>query len=112
MIWVANDHRPDPARDVPTIVVEFVSTGKAAWRRDFIDKRDEYLESGIAEYWVIDRFQRTLTVFTLENGVPIEKVVQEGEIYHAELLPGFELPLKDLLIAADKWDAASEPPRD
>src|SRR5437879_855186 len=57
VIWIAHaGRRPDPNRDIPTIVVEFVSSGKAAWRRDYIEKRDEYLEAGVAEYWDIDRF--------------------------------------------------------
>jgi Uma2 family endonuclease len=91
--------RPVPNADVPTIVVEFVSPGKAAWRRDYIEKRDEYLEAGVLEYWVIDRFCRQLTVYSLHAGKPTERVVNEPEIYRPELLPGFELPLA----AADRW---------
>jgi Uma2 family endonuclease len=69
VIWVARGERhPDPDVDIPTIVVEFVSPGKAAWRRDYIEKRDEYLETGVIEYWVIDRFSRQLAVYCLQAG--------------------------------------------
>ena len=113
VIWAARaGFRPDPSRDVPTIVVEFVSSGKAAFLRDFIEKRDEYLQAGVVEYWVVDRFRRTLTIFTREPGVPGERVIHEDEVYRPAVLPGFELPLKELLIAADKWDAANPSPGD
>jgi Uma2 family endonuclease len=104
VIWtVVGDLRPDPRVNFPSIVVEFVSDGKRAWRRDYIEKRDEYLAAGILEYWVIDRFSRILTVYSWQDGKPIEQVVHENEMYHPDLLPGFELPLAELLAAADRW---------
>jgi Uma2 family endonuclease len=113
VIWVARGgHRPEPSRDIPTVVVEFVSAGKAAFHRDLVEKRDEYLDAGVAEYWVVDRFRRLLTVFALEKGAAAERQVRENEVYRPALLPGFELPLKELLLAADKWEAANQPPRD
>src|SRR5439155_11362148 len=102
VIWAAHAGiRPIPNTDVPTIVVEFVSTGKAAWRRDYIEKRDEYLEAGVLEYWVIDRFRRVLAVYSLQGGQPSEHIVRDDEVYQTALLPGFELPLGTLLAAAD-----------
>jgi len=104
VIWVAQgDTRPNPQTDVPTIVVEFVSAGKAAWRRDYVEKRDEYLQAGIREYWVIDRFRRLLTVYCRLAGQPPETMVRETEVYCPVLLPGFELLLSELLASADKW---------
>ncbi len=99
-LWVGLDQMPDFDRDVPTIVVEFVSPGKAAYVRDYEDKRDEYLQLGCQEYWVIDRFRRTMTVFRKEVK---PRVLSEAETFTTELLPGFELPLKKLLAAADKF---------
>ena len=114
VIWVARTGiprtgiQPDPGIDIPTIVVEFVSPGKAAWRRDYMEKRDEYLEAGVVEYWVIDRFSRQLSVYALQAGQPTERVVHETETYRTDLLPGFELPLAALLAAADKWRQAEQ----
>ena len=109
VIWVSRAGiRPDPDIDIPTIVVEFVSPGKAAWRRDYIEKRDEYLEAGVIEYWVIDRFLRQLSVYALQAGQPTERVVNETETYRTDLLPGFELPLAALLAAADEWRQADQ----
>jgi Uma2 family endonuclease len=104
VIWVARPGaHPDPQVDIPTVVVEFVSPGKAAWRRDYGEKRDEYLEAGVVEYWVVDRFRRSLTVYSREPGRPEELTIPESDIYRTPLLPGFELPLSELLAAADKW---------
>lgn len=104
VVWVASAGiRPNPKTAIPTIVVEFVSGGKAAWRRDYVEKRDEYLEAGVLEYWVIDRFRRTLTVFSRRAGEVTERTVNERDSYCSPLLPGFELRLAELLVAADRW---------
>jgi Uma2 family endonuclease len=104
VIWtVVNHHRPDPRLELPSIVVEFVSAGKAAWRRDYHEKRDEYLAAGILEYWVFDRFARSLTVYSRRDGQTVEQTITEEETFRPVLLPGFELPLAKLLAAADRW---------
>ena len=91
---------------MPTIAVEFVSAGKRAWQRDYLEKRGEYLEVGVKEYWIIDRFRRTMTVYTPADEGYGEQVVLEHEVFITPLLPGFELPLAKLLAAADKWNEA------
>jgi len=100
LIWVGLGRRPDPDVDVPTIVVEFVSKRRRDRRRDYEEKRREYLALGVVEYWVIDRFQRTMSVFR-QGAAP--RVVREEETYRTDLLPGFELPLALLLERADRW---------
>ena len=105
VIWAGLARQPDPATDVPTIVVEFVSKGRRNWQRDYVEKRDEYLALGVQEYWVIDRFQRTMTVFKKTGERTIEIPVGESETYKTEILPGFELPLSRLLEVADRWGA-------
>ena len=99
-VWVGLGRIPDIDCDVPSIVIEFVSPGKAAYIRDYEDKRDEYLEWGCKEYWVIDRFRRTMTVFC--KSIP-PQVVAELETFSTPLLPGFVLPLKKVLAAADMF---------
>ena len=103
LIWAGLGRHPDTAVDIPTIAVEFVSRGKRDWLRDYEEKRREYLALGVAEYWIIDRFRRTLTVYRNPSRAPAEQVVAENEVYHTDLLPGFELPLARLLAVADKW---------
>jgi len=63
VIWAGLGRLPDTARDVPTIVIEFVSKDRRDRERDYEHKRRQYLDLGVTEYWVIDRFRRTMTVF-------------------------------------------------
>jgi Uma2 family endonuclease len=104
VIWAGLGRRPDPKLDVPTIVAEFVSEGKRNYKRDYEEKRREYREIGVIEYWIIDRFQRTMSVFSNQPGVAPTRVVAATETYQTPLLPGFELPLATLLAAADEWE--------
>jgi Uma2 family endonuclease len=100
VIWAGLGRQPDPRRDTPTIAVEFVSAGKKNRLRDYVEKRHEYRAIGVSEYWILDRFRRTLTVY--RTGVP-ELVLHESETYRTPLLPGFELPVGQLLAVADRW---------
>jgi Uma2 family endonuclease len=106
VLWAGLGRMPDRRRDLPTIVVDFVSRARRDRQREYVDKRREYMEAGVAEYWIIDRFRRTLTVVRNQPGGPLEIVIRENETYQPPLLPGFELPLTPLLAAADAWAQA------
>jgi Uma2 family endonuclease len=67
------------------------------------EKRREYQVIGVGEYWVIDRFARTMTVYKNEAGTSAVVVVKAEETYQNPLLPGFVLPLGRLLKVADEW---------
>jgi Uma2 family endonuclease len=106
VIWAGLGRIPDTAQDVPSIVVEFVSKRRRDRDRDYEQKRLQYLNLGVKEYWIIDRFQRTLSVFRRDppiTGAESVVTVTETQIYQTDLLPGFELPLARLLAVADKW---------
>lgn len=103
VIWAGLGRLPNPREDVPTIAVEFVSSGRRNWARDYVEKRGEYLSVGVKEYWIIDRFRRTMTVYTAGEHGPEEQIVVEEQTYSTPLLPGFVLPLARLLAASDKW---------
>ena len=103
LVWVGLERTPDLERDVPAIVVEFVSRGKRDQVRDYQEKRSEYLGIGVSEYWIIDRFRRIMTVHRNTPDGPVEQVLAEADTYRTPLLPGFELPLPRLLTLADRW---------
>jgi Uma2 family endonuclease len=102
-IWIGLGRVPNPQIDVPAIVAEFVSKRKRDRIRDYEEKRREYRAIGVAEYWIIDRFEKTMTVFKNVGGVESQLLVGANEIYRTSLLPGFELPLSRLLKVADDW---------
>jgi Uma2 family endonuclease len=108
LIWTGLGHLPNLRRDTPSIAVEFVSAGRRNQQRDHVDKRREYQEAGLQEYWIIDRFRRTLTVFHYRSTGVDQQVLSEEEVYRPPFLPGFELPLARLLEAADREAQAAE----
>jgi Uma2 family endonuclease len=103
LIWAGLGRRPMPKRDVPAIAVEFVSHGRRNWLRDYSEKLEEYMALGVLEYWVIDRFDRTMTVFTKTRGKQHRRVVRATQVYRTPLLPGFQLRLAVLFKLADEW---------
>ncbi|QEH32347.1 hypothetical protein OJF2_08170 [Aquisphaera giovannonii] len=109
VVWIGLGRIPEPGKDVPAIAIEIVSNRQRDRVRDYEEKRREYLAAGVQEYWGIDRFRRTMTVYRKEPAEPAEVVVKEGEVYATPLLPGFELPLARLLQAADDWKRPAAP---
>ncbi len=101
-IWAGLGRRPRK-NETPTIAVEFVSKRKRDRDRDYVTKRDEYLQVGVQEYWVIDRYEHTLTVYRRVQGKNRTTVYTGEQIYKTKLLPGFELPLARLFALADRW---------
>jgi Uma2 family endonuclease len=108
LIWTGLGRMPHRRKDVPSIAAEFVSGGRRSQKRDYIDKRDEYEKAGVQEYWIVDHFQRTLTVIAYGSHGASEQVVTEEQVCRSPLLPGFEFPLARLLEAADREVQAEE----
>jgi Uma2 family endonuclease len=100
VIWAGLGRMPR-VEETPTIAIEFVSAGKRSLLRDYEDKRREYASVGVQEYWVVNRFDRTLTVY---RGPTEVSVLKENDTYNPQLLPGFELRLIELFEAADRWE--------
>ncbi|HEV3263306.1 MAG TPA: Uma2 family endonuclease [Gemmataceae bacterium] len=107
VIWAGLGRYPRRG-ETPTIIAEFVSAGKRDRTRDYEEKRDEYQAVGVQEYWVIDRFNRTMTVYVRHGSKFRRRVLKEDQIYTTTLLPGFELPLARLFALADRWPEEAE----
>jgi Uma2 family endonuclease len=107
-IWAGLGRDPEEG-EIPTIAVEFVSEGKVNQERDYIVKRAEYREAGVRQYWVIDRFKRTLTCYDFGGEKDEVRVIPEGQTFASPLLPGFVLDLKKLLAFADRWAKKKRP---
>jgi Uma2 family endonuclease len=98
-IWIGFGRNIQPNKDIPTIAVEYVANRSRDRHRDFVEKRAEYEAIGVVEYWIIDRFRRTLSVIRKGD----VQVFSEKDTYRTDLLPGFELPLQRLLAISDKY---------
>jgi Uma2 family endonuclease len=95
-------------RDVPSIVVEFPSARPADQRRDYEEKRIEYRDLGVKEYWIVDRFRRNMTVYFWRGARWTKRLVAESDVYRTPLLPGFELPLSELFAISDRYGGEPE----
>ena len=102
VIWAGLGHLPGP-NETPTIIIELVSKGKINQERDYVAKRAEYREIGVKEYWIIDRFSKTMTVCLFAADRDQELVFAANQTYATTLLPGYELPLRRLLELAERW---------
>lgn len=107
VIWAGLGRQPRPG-ETPTIIAEFVSKGKRNRTRDYEEKRDEYMAMRVSEYWIIDRFERLMTVYSRCGSRTKTQIVRENKTYQTGLLPGFELPLAHLLAIADRWAESDE----
>ena len=78
----------------PDIVVEILSSDR---RRDLVRKRRVYAEAGIAEYWIVDELNRTVTPLELSGHEYVERgVLTAADTLTTALLPGLEIPLADI----------------
>ena len=91
---------------LPVLAVEVVSPGKRARRRDYVEKRDEYLAIGLREYWIVDPRDRRVTVLVRREveGVASweERVFRGDEVIGSEILPGFAGTVAELWLDLDE----------
>src|SRR5262249_24572837 len=99
--WCGLGRQPNEETDIPAIVAEFVSKRKRDRVRDYEEKRREYAALRVREYWVIDRFDRTMTVFKNIPGEPSDRLARAEEPYRRPPLLGSELPRAGRLKVAD-----------
>ena len=70
------------------LVVEVVSLDNP--ERDLVEKRADYAEGGIPEYWIVDPAAETITVLRLEGEAYAEHgVFGRGTLASSALLPSF-----------------------
>lgn len=101
LIWTGLGRLPDPRTDIPSIAVEFVSPGRNR-ERDYVEQKQESAAAGLKEYWIFDRFRRTLTVVTYSPTGVSEAEIVEGATYESPILPGFVVQLDRILASADR----------
>ncbi|MGZ3357377.1 MAG: Uma2 family endonuclease [Isosphaeraceae bacterium] len=81
-------------------MVEIVSHGRRAKQRDYEEKREEYLELGIREYWIVDPEERHVVVLNrIEDQGQVswsECMFTGAELIQSALLPGFQAAVSDL----------------
>ena len=81
------------------LVLEVVSPDDP--RRDYEQKRCDYADLRIPEYWIVDPQAATITVLTLHGGRYVDHgVFGPGEAASSATLGGFRAPVSDMLNSA------------
>lgn len=90
---------PDPVPLVsPNLAVEVLSKGNTPG--EMAVKRMEYFDSGVEVVWEIDPKKRTVAVYTTVTDVIVLTI--DDTLDGGTVLPGFQLPLKDLFGELDR----------
>ncbi len=80
------------------LVVEIVSPDDP--NRDLVQKRRDYAQAGIPEYWIVNPQTETITVLRLERAKYAEHgVFARGAAASSVLLPGFAVPVDEVFDA-------------
>ncbi len=80
------------------LVVEVVSADHPG--RDRVEKRADYAEAGIPEYWIVDPAEETITVLALEEDAYVEHgVYRRSDSAASRLLNGFAADVTRVLDA-------------
>ena len=82
------------------LVMEVVSGDAASRTRDYEDKRRDYAEAGIPEYWIVDPTERRIMVLRLEGDTySVSGEYAEGQEAESKLLAGFGVDIARVLAA-------------
>ena len=105
-MYIAPENLPDSTVSYPEkldFVVEVVSQGVEARRRDYEHKRSDYARAGISEYWIVDPEDRAITVLGLDaNEYKTLAVCRAGETAYSQYFNGFSIDVDTVFALAEK----------
>jgi Uma2 family endonuclease len=85
----------------PSLVMEVLSPGYEARRRDLEAKRELYFRRGVVEYWALDLDRQVLTRMTRGESDWLVEELEAGATIRTPLLPGWQgVAVGDLLPAS------------
>lgn len=90
-----SDKKGKTWKDVtPVLVVEVVSPDQA--RRDYEDKRKDYWDAGVGEYWIADPDRKSLAVLVRSSSDWSKSRFDDKMNYMPTLFPDLVIPVGDL----------------
>ncbi|MEB3231692.1 MAG: Uma2 family endonuclease [Leptolyngbyaceae bacterium] len=103
VVWVSAERLPlllDEAGHLtgsPELVVEVLSKSEKDRKRDRETKLKLYSVQGVLEYWIIDGEPRQIEVYRRQQAMLAKTLtLYSTDTLTSPLLPGFELPLREL----------------
>ncbi|MEX2026588.1 MAG: Uma2 family endonuclease [Pirellulaceae bacterium] len=92
-------HTPPEGVD---LAVEIVSPGEKDRKRDLVEKRKDYAQAGIPEYWIVDPPEQRITVLVLEGEqYRVDGEFQPGQTARSKLLEGLEIDVAAVFAAGE-----------
>jgi Uma2 family endonuclease len=96
---VIDSHQPIKGAD---LLMEVVSGDPEDRKRDLEEKRAEYEQARIPEYWIVDPQERTITVLFLDgNNYRVHGVFGVGSRATSALLTGFAVSVDEVFAAGE-----------
>lgn len=105
VIYLGSDRAQDQSNppNGADCLIEIVSTGSEARKRDFDTKRTEYAQAGVSEYWIVDPFHQVVHVLTLDGDVYQEHgVFKSGQTITSVLFSGLTIDIDELFAGKRK----------
>jgi Uma2 family endonuclease len=96
------EHKHDQLWTLADLLVEVVSEGSKNETRDYVEKRREYAQAGVREYWIVDPNAELITVLALGDHDQYREhgAFRRGDTVTSELLAGLTASA-DAILDAD-----------
>lgn len=102
LVFVSNERLGEVAATervtgAPDLAIEILSPGADNARRDRSMKLKTYGKFGVAEYWIVDGFQRLIEVYRLADGeLTLASVLRFNDVLTSALLPGVRCEVRQV----------------
>ncbi|HEU5118441.1 MAG TPA: Uma2 family endonuclease [Isosphaeraceae bacterium] len=96
-VYLVSEKAPPIPDRVPEIIFEIVSGTRRDRERDYDTKRATYEKIGVREYVIVDRFLPGVLVLENSPNGFRERRLTPADRYETPLLPGFSVPLSEVL---------------
>jgi Uma2 family endonuclease len=101
LLSAADSRRHNRFWDGADLALEIVSEDKP--QRDLVDKRGDYAEAHVPEYWIVNPQTQTITVLRLrENAYEEAGIYRRGESAKCVLKPEFSVAVTEVFDSAQK----------
>ena len=81
----------------PDLIIEILSPGNSKKEMDI--KFDLYEENGVKEYWIVEPYQKSILIYTLQKDtyIGLKPIAEEG-LVHSPLFPELSFNVADIFI--------------
>lgn len=86
--------------EVPfAVIVEVVSPGKEGRKRDHVNKKIEYQNKQVPEYWIVDPEENKIAILSLVNNEYEMNEFTDNQTIVSETFPNLKLTVKQIVLS-------------